>query len=43
MKKKIREMRSELGLKHSLSKSAIRPESRGKSGAKLVRELRENK
>jgi hypothetical protein len=40
MDPEIKKLREELGLKYTLNKKYLRPAARGKSGAELVRELR---
>lgn len=42
MDEEIKRLRKELGLTHVLKKEAIKPESRGKTGAEIIRAHREN-
>lgn len=40
MDAETKKLREELGLKHILNKKALRPEARGKTGAEIIRDLR---
>lgn len=42
MDEELKKLREELGIKHILNKEALRPEARGKTGAEIIRDLRNN-